>query len=261
MPLYNPSKRRDKRIVLTEDGTRTLYSAEFDECYHSTRDGALKESLHKHILPAFALTPKAPQEEMTILDICFGLGYNTLTTLHYLHSHPRSGKVTILSPEFDRELVASLKAFDYPDAFAPFRGVIAALSERGKYEDAKLKIKILFGDARERIPQIETSVDIVYQDPFSPKKNPLLWTREYFADLSSVASEDLILTTYSSATPVRMGLYENGFLLYEPPAAGVRSGTIASLKPLDLVPIDMELKQRRNPAAASLKDNAFLNPA
>jgi len=261
MLLYDPSKRRDKRIVPTEDGTSTLYSAEFDECYHSTRDGALKESLYKHVLPAFALTPKTPEEELTILDVCFGLGYNTLTTLHYLRSHPRSGKVTILSPELDRELVASLKDFDYPETFAPFRAVIASLCETGRYEEEKLKIEILFGDARERIPEIATPVDIVYQDPFSPKKNPLLWTREYFADLRSVVSGDLVLTTYSSATPVRMGLYENGFLLYEPPAAGVRSGTIASLKPLDLVPIDMKLKQQRNPAAASLRDEAFLDPA
>jgi hypothetical protein len=54
-----------------------------------------------------------------------------------------------------------------------------------------------------------------------------------------------------------MGLYENGFFLYESPGREVRPGTLASLRPLDLSPIDMELKKRRNPAAASLSDRQF----
>lgn len=257
MSLYDPEKRAQKKVVLTEDGTPTLYSSEFDECYHSTRDGALKESLHKHILPAFTLS-ETNQEELVILDVCFGLGYNTLATLLHLKTHPIPARVKIYSPEFDRELVASLERFDYPEAFSPFRHVIASLARTGRYADERIEISILFGDARETIPQIPLPVDIVYQDPFSPKKNPLLWTREYFADLRRIASEDLILTTYSSATPVRMGLYENGFLLYEAPGSEVRRGTIASLKPLDLAPIDMELKKERNPSAASLKDADFL---
>ncbi len=245
-----------KRPVRTADGSVTLYSERFDECYHSTRDGALRESLQKHILPAFSLLP--PKEEITILDVCFGLGYNSWTTLYHLWELPGPRRVTILSPEFDRELVASLERFDYPSEFEPLRPIIEAVSREGVYEEERFRIEILFGDARKRIPEIDRPVDIVYQDPFSPKKNPLLWTREYFGELRRIVSDDVIVTTYSSATPVRMGLYENGFLLYEPPSEGVRSGTVASLRPLDLKPIDMELKKQRNPAAASMRDADFL---
>ncbi len=39
--------------LLTKDGTNTLFSKEFNESYHSVNDGALKESLEKHIIPAF----------------------------------------------------------------------------------------------------------------------------------------------------------------------------------------------------------------
>jgi len=245
-----------KRKVETADGSATLYSEAFDECYHSTRDGALKESLQKHVLPAFSLLP--PRDEITILDVCFGLGYNTWTTLYYLQNRPTPKSVTILSPEFDRELVAALEHFDYPSEFDFLRPIIEAVSRDGFYEDERFAIQVLFGDARQSIPKIDRPVDIVYQDPFSPKKNPLLWTREYFSDLRRIVSDEVILTTYSSATPVRMGLYENGFRLYEPLSEGVRNGTVASLRPLDLKPIDMELKTRHNPAAASLRDADFL---
>jgi len=43
--LYNPNLRAQKKEILTQDGTKTLYSQEFNECYHSTKDGALQESL------------------------------------------------------------------------------------------------------------------------------------------------------------------------------------------------------------------------
>ena len=257
MDLYNKEKRKEKKIVKTEDGSITLYSAEFDECYHSTKDGALKESLQKHIIPAFKFA-NTKKEELVILDICFGLGYNTLATLFYLKNNPVDTKLHIYSPEFDEELIKSLAKFQYPKEFLSFKNIIESISETASYSDKNIKIEILKGDARELIPNIPKKIDIVYQDAFSPKKNPLLWTKEYFSDIKKIASDDIVITTYSSATPVRMGLYENGFLLYEPPESDVRSGTIASLKPLNLKAIDMELKKERNPKAASLKDKDFL---
>jgi len=44
--------------ILTNDGTATLYSKEFDESYHSQKDGALRESLEKHIIPAFKFSKR-----------------------------------------------------------------------------------------------------------------------------------------------------------------------------------------------------------
>ena len=260
MPLYDPAKRGEKRLVPTEDGTPTLYSAEFDECYHSTRDGALSESLNKHVRPAFTLLE--PREEIAILDICFGLGYNTLATLHWLQTHRPGQKVSIYAPEFDRELVASLMEFDYPEAFAPLRPVIEAVAREGRYEDERWRIEVLFGDAREMIRTIDRPVDIIYQDAFSPAKNPLLWTREWFADLRTLCAEDAVLTTYSVAASTRMGLYENGFHLYEYRPEATRKSLIGSPSPLNkslegLNPIDMELKIRRNPEAKSLRDSEF----
>jgi len=252
--LYNPNLRTQKEEVLTQDGTKTLYSKEFDECYHSTKDGALQESLKKHIIQAFSLTEK---KELTILDICYGLGYNTLTTLYYIKKNNLDTKVHIISPELDKELVQNLKKFNYPTEFAEFKEIINKLSQEFYYEDKNCKIEILIGDAREQIKTIDTKIDILYQDAFSPKKNPALWSYEYFKDIKQIASKDIIITTYSSATPVRMSLYKNGFNLYAPPKSNVRSGTIASLQKLNLTPIDMELKQQRNSNARAIYDNDF----
>ncbi len=47
--MYDEALRPQKKVVLCEDGTNTLFSVEFDEPYHSTKDGALHESLEKHV--------------------------------------------------------------------------------------------------------------------------------------------------------------------------------------------------------------------
>ena len=250
--LYNPSLREKKDIIITNDGTKTMYSAEFDECYHSTRDGALNESLNKHIIPAFNLAKS--KDRLVILDICYGLGFNTLSTIYYYKKYSPETKLHIISPEFDIELVKSLKEFDYPKEFYSLKNIINAISKNSRYEDSTLLVEVIFGDAREVIKSIDVKVDIIYQDAFSPKKNPTLWTKEWFRDLKDISKKDVVLTTYSSATPIRLALYENGFSIYNPPKANVRSGTIASLSKLNLEPIDMELKKQRNPNAKALSD-------
>ncbi len=247
-----------ERLVKTEDGSYTAHSEAYDECYHSTRDGALRESLKKHVEPAFSLTD-SKKERLEILDICFGLGYNTLATLYYLQREGLRKKVHIVSPELDEELVRSLTGFPYPESLEPFKNILKAVAKSGVYEDENIKVELFFGDAREFLKECEQTFDIVYQDAFSPKKNPLLWTKEYFAELTARLAPDAVVTTYSCATPVRLGMAENGLFLYMPPESGVRSGTIASPSPdLPLEKIDMELKKARNPSAAPLSDRDFL---
>lgn len=254
--MYNENLRDQKEIVLCEDGTNTLFSKEFNEPYHSTKDGALHESLEKHVKPSFSL--KQDKEKLTILDICFGLGYNTFATLHHIKKLKLPTKVHILSPEFDEELVRSLDTFDYPPEFDNIKHIIKAISQNLHYEDEQFKIEILLGDARKSIPQIKEKIDIVYQDAFSPAHNPLLWTTEYFKDVRAICKKDALLTTYSTAAAIRLGLYENDFLIFVHRAEMMRYSTVASLKMLkDMEYIDMELKKVRNREARSMKDEDY----
>lgn len=165
---YNEALRPLKKIVTTKDGSQTLYSSEFDECYHSTNDGALNETLHKHIIPAFSLVSQ--KDKLVILDICFGLGYNTLATIYYCKLHKISTKIEIISPELDIALVQDLQNFHYPPEFDILKPIIEQLSQNLYYEDEQFKIAILIGDARVTLPNIKQKIDIIYQDAFSPSK-------------------------------------------------------------------------------------------
>ena len=239
-------------LTLSEDGSYTAYSKEYDEHYHSTRDGALFESMKKHVIPAFSVIQK---DEVNILDICYGLGFNTLATLLYLEETFPEKKISIYSPELDGDLVKSLVNFTYPKEFEKYREIITTLSEEGIYESDKLYIEVYIGDAREYIKQFKNKFDIVYQDAFSPSTNPILWTKEYFADIKNAMKEEGVLTTYSIALKIRLALHENGFNLYLNEGSEYRVATVASTQKLvEYEKVDMMHKISCNLKIKSLRD-------
>lgn len=240
-------------MTLSEDGSYTAYSKEYDEHYHSTKDGALHESLKKHIEPTFQI--KQDQDEIKILDICFGLGFNTLATLYHHKKNNLTSKIFIYSPELDGELVRSLKNFSYPKEFEEFQEIIITLSQDGIYEDENFYIEVFLGDAREYIKRFEDIFDIVYQDAFSPSVNPILWTKEYFQDIKKSMKKDGILSSYSTALKTRLALYENDFCIYLNSGDDFRNATIASLVPLQsFKSVDMEHKILCNADVKPLMD-------
>lgn len=247
-----------KEWVKSEDGSYTAYSSEYDEHYHSTKDGALNESLKKHIEPAFAL--HSQKDHLRIIDICFGLGFNTLLSLYYRDTYYPDTTLEIYSPELDGELVASLVDFPYPDIFEPYRNIIADIATLGGYEDERTVITVDIMDARIAVRELEGKWDICCQDAFSPSVNPSLWTREYFADISRLMGEEGVVTTYSTALATRLALYENGLNVYLNAGEGYRNATIASKREVrEYEKVDMEHKIRCNPDAQPLRDEN-LNP-
>ena len=240
-------------MTMSQDGTYTAYSKEYDEHYHSTKDGALKESLLKHVVPAFKI--KKDLAEINILDICYGLGFNTLATLYHYKQNFLSSKLNIYSPELDASLVSSLKNFTYPQEFDEFKHIIFELSENGVYSDENLYIEIYLGDARDYVRRFEEKFDIVYQDAFSPSSNPTLWTQEYFAEIKKAIKKDAVLTTYSTAIATRLALWNNNFIVYVNGVDGIRDATVASRAELEeFALVDMKHKISCNPDAKPLRD-------
>ena len=241
------------KIVKSCDGSYTAFSDAYNQHYHSTTDGAFSETLYKHVKPC--IDAKYSSAKLTILDICFGLGFNTLTTLYYLDKLGYEGSVNIISPELDRELVASLVHFSYPKELIPYLHVIKSIASDGVYEDERVKIEVVFGDARAYLNRCDLTFDIVYQDAFSPEENPRLWSSEYFKRLSELMDDKAILSSYSTAFKTRLALYENGFSVYLLKQQLVRDSTLAS-KALDIAAqkVDMPHKIACNRDVKSIKD-------
>lgn len=76
----------------TNDGSVGLFSPEADDIYHSTY-GALTEAYEKFILPANFLDYLKEKSEIKILDICYGIGYNTKSFLDYFLKNIYTDKI------------------------------------------------------------------------------------------------------------------------------------------------------------------------
>lgn len=240
-------------FVKTIDGSNTLYSKKYNQYFHDLKTGAIKESLVKHVIPAFEFHEQS--SNLRILDICYGLGYNTLSSIYYAKKNNLKKHIEVFSPELDLELIQSLKNFEYPEEFANLKEIIISLSDNLKYEDEFLKIELYIGDAREYIKNLK-NINIVFQDAFSSEVNKELWSVEYFKDIYTSCSNDAVLTTYSISTNVRLSLFEAGFEIYEINPSGNRKQTIAlkQRKEFEAKYIDMKLKMQRNKEASAIYD-------
>lgn len=216
--------------VKTRDGSFTLYSQQYDEHYHSRRSGAFDETMHKHVIPAIDHILQSDPDVITILDICFGLGYNTIATLYYLDQKGYRGDVEIFSPELDADLVRSLTGLPYPEPLLAYLPVISQIAHNFHFNNAYMNITVLIGDAVEIVKDTRKKFDIVYQDAFSKKNNPELWSEAYFSALFNLLNDNGIMTTYSQARGIRKTLKGCGFSVYEhdfPKDSPIRPGTLA----------------------------------
>ena len=67
---------------ITNDGSVGLYSPEFDDIYHSTF-GAYAEACEKFVIPSDLDFYIENFLELNVLDICYGIGYNTKSFLNF----------------------------------------------------------------------------------------------------------------------------------------------------------------------------------
>jgi len=67
----------NSELLITEDGSHTLFVPAIDECYHSTH-GAVQES--KHIFIEAGLK-QCDKSELSVLEIGFGTGLNAFLTM------------------------------------------------------------------------------------------------------------------------------------------------------------------------------------
>ena len=74
---------RDYEFYYTQDGSVGLYSYADDDVYHS-KSGDLTEAWEKFILPAQIERKLNHKPEIKVLDVCYGIGYNTKAFLSYV---------------------------------------------------------------------------------------------------------------------------------------------------------------------------------
>ncbi len=74
---------RDYEPYYTEDGSIGLYSYANKDVYHS-KFGALTEAWEKFVLPSNIKSLLKKKSEIKVLDLCYGIGYNTKALMSFI---------------------------------------------------------------------------------------------------------------------------------------------------------------------------------
>jgi tRNA U34 5-methylaminomethyl-2-thiouridine-forming methyltransferase MnmC len=255
------------QVIETEDGSRTLKSPFFKEACHSL-NGAYSETLHNYLKPnkIEKLWSGKDLSELNILEVGFGLGVGVQVTYDVLSAHEKTHKkLNYVALEIDEGLIEyARKNVDLCNDLFP------GFNELKRYEMQSLvyyraekdqsSLTILIGDARKTLPEfIKTKMcpkfHVIYQDAFSPRRNPTLWTYEWFKLVASASYAKASLSTYCASVSPRKALLKAGFRPQRLKGMGLkREITQATLDPDS--PQDPSLEQSLvNSKAVTLDDN------
>ncbi|MHC5768259.1 MAG: tRNA (5-methylaminomethyl-2-thiouridine)(34)-methyltransferase MnmD [Nostoc sp.] len=216
---------------LTADGSFTFVSQEFGESFHS-HSGAQQESFCKFVEPT-QLATAAQKPILRLLDVCYGLGYNTAAALQTIWAVNPSCCVEVIGLELNPAVPRAAIAHQLFDNWnCNYIEILKKLAFEHQVQTPCLKAKLLIGDARTTIALVGQSsfwADAIFLDPFSPPQCPQLWTVEFIKQLSLCLHPDGLLATYSCAPAVRTALLAAGLVIGSTPPVGRRSpGTVAT---------------------------------
>ncbi|NVO19394.1 MAG: tRNA (5-methylaminomethyl-2-thiouridine)(34)-methyltransferase MnmD [Bacteroidetes bacterium] len=205
-------------LVMSEDGSHTLFHKGLQEHYHSIH-GAIQESKHIFIEAGFRFA-ESSNNHINVLEIGFGTGLNAMLTClaametslqvyyHGIEAFPLKAPVWS-SLNYDIRLNSSMAK----SVFGEIHG-----SEWNIINKLLPGFTLLKTASRLQEVQLQTSYyNLVYFDAFSPEVQPEMWTGEIFARISDSLVTGGILVTYCCKGIVKRALKSAGFLIEKLP--------------------------------------------
>jgi chorismate dehydratase len=237
---YN-GNRVNYKIIQTQDGTTSYWNEEFQEAYHSNI-GAYREALEKHVQACNISELASKSNEIDILDVCFGLGYNTLVAIDEARKVNPQVKLNIIALENDFEILKKITDISVPQSLCDLRDTINQINKIDEpemlfvypcynIEAENFSLSVIMGDASCSINLLENnSFDAVFFDPFSPKVCPELWQADFIKSVVDKAKVGAYISTYSSSRVAKDGFSSSNCLIQEGPLCGRRTGGVLAQK-------------------------------
>lgn len=198
------------QIILTKDGSTTLYSKHFNATYHS-KFGAVEESKHVFINHGLLPVVSSGNSEISILEIGFGTGLNALLT--YFETKNKNINIIYHAVEFFPIPIAMVKELNFGffdnETLAVFEKMHAL--EFGVLNNLSSFFSLIkYNEQIENFSKI-LNVDIIYFDSFSPREQPELWTENVFKNMYNMLKVGGRLVTYCAQGQMKRNMKSAGF--------------------------------------------------
>jgi len=213
------------------------YSALYQDVYFS-RDSGLEET--RHVFLAQNRLRERWQSlqhpHFTIVETGFGTGLNFLCAWQlWNEAAPAHATLHFVSvekyPLQHEELTTALNL--WPE-LAPFTSqlleqyrLLAPGWHKLVFENGRVTLTLLVGDARDMLPQLRAHADAWFLDGFAPAKNPEMWQQDLFEAMAKLSHSETTFATFTSAGDVRRGLQTADFEVHKVPGFGSKREMLA----------------------------------
>jgi tRNA U34 5-methylaminomethyl-2-thiouridine-forming methyltransferase MnmC len=181
------------RIVMTDDGSQTVFDKQLDTTYHSTH-GAVTESQQVYIQAGLRHVLKNRPDSIQILEMGFGTGLNAL--LSYLVSFEPGVEIKYFGIEatpLPSRIVEGLDYVNYLN-FDDRENFFEQAHTHGNFSNDCFELAVLW-DRIEQVglPQGNT---LVYYDAFGPTDQSELWELDVLSKVVGSLAPNGVLVTY-----------------------------------------------------------------
>jgi len=216
--------------VRTADGSWTLAHPGHGETCHS-RAGAWQQACERY---ADGCRLSARRGVVRLLDVGTGIGLNLAAAYR-----ATDGRLEAVSFEHDPRVIEAGLALEQPPEIERWLAPV-----REALRSGTSFVRLVVGDAREGVAEIEGAFDAVFLDPFSPRVEPDLWDPKFLLEIAKRMAAGSLLSTYSASLAVRAALAAAGLRVGPGARVGTKaSGTLAS-PDVDLPAFDERTRRR-----------------
>jgi tRNA U34 5-methylaminomethyl-2-thiouridine-forming methyltransferase MnmC len=216
-----------RKLILTRDGSHTLYQENLDEHYHSVH-GAMQESRHVFIDNGLAYFQK---EQLKIFEVGFGTGLNAL--LSSLYSEEKQLNIDYSAIEKYPLETTWIDQLNYQKILGKNAKSIFEKIHQAPWGDY-FPISETFNLKKTEFDFIQYNTsetfDLVYFDAFAPDKQPELWSEIVFTKLYTFLNAPGVFVTYSAKGVIKRRLQASGFKVEKLPGPPGKREMIRALK-------------------------------
>ncbi|WP_100616081.1 tRNA (5-methylaminomethyl-2-thiouridine)(34)-methyltransferase MnmD [Confluentibacter citreus] len=202
----------ERQVIITADGSSTIYLPEWDEPYHS-KHGAIQEAYHVFIKHGLNYLCEQDYNQISVLEIGFGTGLNAFITFleaeklnisidyYGVEAYPVSAEDIV-----KMNYVTELKVEDKDLFFKSMHQVSWEETHNIIPHFLLTKQNKLFSDIND-----QNKFNIIYFDAFGARVQPELWTEAIFQKMHEALKPNGVLVTYSAKGSVRRAMQAVGF--------------------------------------------------
>ena len=207
-------------IILTGDGSHTLFVPSMHEHYHSTF-GAVSESRHVFLQNGLLYCARH-KKSLSILEVGFGTGLNAFLTCLMAAKLGLRVLYTSIEPHpLEADMYSKL---NYPDFLQDenIAGLFIFLHESPWDTDVPVTDFFKLLKIRDMVMHValpDGAFDCIYFDAFGPMAQPDMWSEEIFVKMYNVLQPGGILVTYCAKGLVRRTMKTVGFEIEKLPGA------------------------------------------